>query len=351
MKIHQNFVGGNIRLKERCGNVFYLENELRDTTQDWFYWAFCVEDAEAGEFVFRFQKDRIGYWGAAVSSDLVNWSWVNNREGESFRYVFSGGETLYFAHHMLYHPTRLFRFAREHGIPVSELCKSRRERSVPCLSIGQGSRSILLTARNHACESTGSYVLEGVLQELCEHPIDDTRIFCVPFVDYDGVIDGDQGKARAPHDHNRDYKGDTPHIYPEVIAILQYADTYGCHYGFDFHSPWHLYGENDTVFIVQNSIEKLDRQKRFAEIFESEITEGSMRYSKANDHPPFVGWNQPSSSFSVIMTSRAECYNAHTLETCYFGTEDNKVEIAKLLELGRCYGKAISRYIQEQKTL
>ena len=348
INIHKNFIGGNILVKEILGDTVVLENELRDTEGDWFYWAFCVEGAEGKTVTFKMQSTRLGYWGPAVSYDLKNWSWLDSLDGDSFTYSFKENESkVYFAHHMLYHPQRFYSLCDNLNLEVSELCKSRRERSVPCLNIGQGSRSILLTARNHACESTGSYVLEGVLQELCDHPIDDTRIFCVPFVDYDGVIDGDQGKARAPHDHNRDYKGDTPHIYPEVIAILQYADTYGCHYGFDFHSPWHLCGENDTVFIVQNSIEKLDRQKRFAEILESEITEGSMRYSKANDHPPFVGWNQPSSSFSVIMTSRAECYIAHTLETCYFGTEDNVASAEGFVELGKCFATALRKYMEE----
>ena len=345
MRIHQNFIGGNIRLKERVGNTFFLENELRDTVGDWFYWAFCVEDAEAGEFVFRFEKDRVGYWGAAVSCDLVQWEWVNNREGESFRYTFSGGETLYFAHHLLYHPSRFQEFIKSRGYETTELCQSRKGRSVPALTIGDGKRSLLLTARNHACESTGSYVLEGVLEELLCSPIEDTRILCVPFVDYDGVIDGDQGKGRAPHDHNRDYCADSPHIYPEVHAILTYADTYGCSFGFDFHSPWHLSGENDSVFIVQNSIEKLERLNRFSSILASEITEDSMKYNESNDHPPFVGWNQPKSSFSVTMTKRPECYCAHTLETCYFGNENNKVEIPKLIALGRCYARAIRRFV------
>ena len=31
------------------------------------------------------------------------------------------------------------------------------------------------------------------------------KILCVPFVDFDGVVDGDQGKGRNSHDHNRDY--------------------------------------------------------------------------------------------------------------------------------------------------
>ena len=48
MHIHEDFVGGNIRIEKIEDNIFYLNNELRDTTQDWFYWAFCIEGAAGG---------------------------------------------------------------------------------------------------------------------------------------------------------------------------------------------------------------------------------------------------------------------------------------------------------------
>ena len=57
----------------------------------------------------------------------------------------------------------------------------------------------------------------GVLQHLLESGNRDYRYIVVPFVDYDGVIDGEQGKFRFPHDHNRDYM-DNP-IYPETRAV------------------------------------------------------------------------------------------------------------------------------------
>ena len=351
MLIHNKFLGGNIEFQKREGNTIYLKNELRDSTQDWFYWAFCVEDAEAGEFVFDLvDRYRVGYWGAAVSSDLKEWKWVENSEGETFKYTFKGGETLYFAHHMLYHPDRFFNFAKEKGIEVKEFCKSNKGRSVPFVTVGEGDISIILTARHHACESTGSYVLEGVLRELIDSPITNARVLCVPFVDYDGVIDGDQGKGRTPHDHNRDYT-ENP-IYPEVDAIIKYADRYGCHLGFDFHSPWHKGGENDTIFIVRKRIEKQDRYERFSDILQEELSRTDIVYEKKNDHPPMTGWNQePSPSFSYTMNSREECHLAFTLETAYFGTENNKISTDMLIRLGRSFAKAIKNYIEVTKEI
>ena len=68
--------------------------------------------------------------------------------------------------------------------------------------------------------------------------------FIVPFVDKDGVEDGDQGKNRRPHDHNRDYK---LRIYPEVRAITErlpaWSDSKPLFF-LDMHCPW-LRGGDD----------------------------------------------------------------------------------------------------------
>lgn len=350
MKIHSNFTGGNITIKEQNEKDIYLANELRDTAGDWFYWAFCVEDAENKEITFHFDENRLGYWGPAISCNLRDWHWLGKCDKNSFTYCFAENENkVYFAHHMLYHPERFLSFAESKGFEVAELCKSRNGHGVPCLKIGDGDTSVILTARHHACESTGNYVMEGVLEEFSKALPANIRILCVPFVDFDGVINGDQGKSRQPHDHNRDYI-DKP-IYPEVSAIKSYADIYGCNYGFDFHSPWHKGGENDNIFIVRNNVEKNAEFEHFAVILENEISEISMDYKKFNDHPPLTGWNQPSLSFACVMNERPECKFAFTLESTYFGTVENKVSAERLIELGKCFTKAVVRYIKENKSL
>lgn len=346
MLIHQNFIGGNISVKEIDGSTVVLENELRDTTENWFYWAFCIEGAENRTITFKFQQNRLGYFGPAVSYDLENWHWLDSVDGDSFTYRFGENESkVYFAHSMLYHPKRFYDFADKHNLQLEELCKGYKGSSVPCVKFGDGEISIILTARHHACESTGNYVLEGVLEELITNPIPNAKVFCVPFVDFEGVIRGDQGKSRAPHDHNRDY--DIESIYPECKTIKEYAKSNGCHYGFDFHSPWHISKENDTVFIVQNSKEKLDKLNKFGKILEQSISDTSIRYEHKNDYPPETGWNKGGPQFASFMTKRNENEIAFTLETAYFGTKTNKVNQEKLLELGRCFAIALSKYISK----
>lgn len=349
MRIHRDFIGGNITVKDISTNEIYLENELRDTTTDWFYWAFCVEDAQNKTLTFKFQNNRLGYFGPAVSYDLIHWQWLDSVDGNSFTYSFKENESqVYFAHSMLYHPERFKAFAKSNNIKLEELCKGYKGSSIPCIKFGDGEISIILTSRHHACESTGNYVLEGVLEELIKNPIPNAKVFCVPFVDYEGVIRGDQGKNRTPHDHNRDYDNEISSIYPECNAIKEYAEKNGCHFGFDFHSPWHMGDQNDTVFIVQNSTKKLDKLNRFGEIFEECITENSLKYEHKNDYPFKKDWNIDGAQFGNYMTKKKGNYLAFTLETPYFGTHENKVDEDKLLELGRCFAKALKVYIKEK---
>ena len=352
LRIHSDFTGGNISVLDVTGDVVILDNQLRDTQEDWFYWAFCVENAQGRTLTFRMQQNRVGYFGPAVSHDLISWHWADSADGDSFTYTFGENEDkVYFAHDMLYHPAHFEAFAAQHGLTIAELCKGHKGkgRSVPCVTIGSGSRHVLLTARHHACESTGNYVLEGVLSYLIAHPLPDTTVFCVPFVDYDGVIDGDQGKSRAPYDHNRDYGADVNSIYPECAAIRAYAEAHGCVYGFDFHSPWHLGNENDRVFVVQKNPPKLPALNRFGELFEEECRAHpeALQYRHADDYPPDTGWNVGKTQCGALMTYRPENLLAFTLETAYFGTEGNKVSAERMRAMGQCFARALHAFAKE----
>lgn len=345
MIVHKNFTGGNIRIEQQDDNIFYLNNEIRDTSENWFYWAFCVEGAKGKSITFKFPEYRLGYFGPAVSHDLKTWNWLRCDDKNTFTYKFKEYENkVYFAHSMLYHPNRFFEFTKKHSLVTQELCKSKKGRSVPYLTFGDGENIILLTARHHACESTGSFVLEGVITRLLECPIPNTKIICVPFVDFDGVIDGDQGKSRIPHDHNRDYNPDIPAIYPEVQRIRDIASG-DISYGFDFHSPWHFGDVNDTVFIVQHTQKKMQEYKKFSTFFAEAVTSDSMQYFSENDFPPDTDWNSSKSpNFSYFMTNIANAKLAFTLETAYFGTKENPFTDHRAIKLGNCFADAIEKY-------
>ncbi len=346
MKIHQDFVGGNIAVIKIEENTVFLENEMRDSEKDWFYWAFCVEGAQGKTLTFQMQINRVGHFGPAVSHDLIHWKWLNQADGESFTYTFKEEEDkVYFAHNMLYHPAHFMEFCEKNHLEIKEFCKTKKERSVPCLRFGDGEKTVLLTARHHACESTGNYVLEGVLEVLLSNPLP-FKVICVPFMDYDGVIDGDQGKQRMPHDHNRDYVPTIEPIYPETAKIRRIVAEEDVLFGFDFHSPWHKGGEHDHVYIVQGSLEAVDRYDTFAKIFEKNITSNCLKYEAKNDLKPNTGWNKLGNhTFSSHV--QAQGHMAFTLETTYFGTPDNVFTQDRARAMGKAFAEAIKEYYEE----
>ena len=349
MKITSSFPGGNVRIISTDNDRIYLDTDMRDSAGDWFYWAFGVEGAQGKTLHFSFPKNRVGYYGPAVSHDLLKWEWLGHKDGEDeFSYTFGEEEeTVYFAHHILYPESRIYDLVKMFDfIKIDTLTRGRLGSSVPLLRFGKGNIKILLTARHHACESTGSYVLEGVIQELATAPIENAEVIAVPFVDYDGYLSGDQGKSRQPHDHNRDYNPAFPSLYPETDAIKNLAKAVGVDFAFDFHSPYHKGEEHDLCFIVQKA--NVEELRRFAVILESQITDGAFRYQAKNDLAPGVKWNNPNShTFANYMIKEAGSKLSCTLETAYFGESDNVASADKFIELGRCFASALKKYIED----
>ncbi len=348
--IDSDFVGGNIRATGYDGVRVKLEPELRDTEGDWFYWAFRVTNAGGTTVTFDFApKNWVGYFGAAVSHDLVHWEWTRGENVGStseFTYTFAEGENeVYFAHDMLYHPSRFEIFAASRGIELNTMLHDNGGTPIIRVDVGQGSRAILLTARHHACEATGDYVIEGFIDAYLKDPLPDTKLIVLPFIDADGVANGDQGKNRRPHDHNRDY---VEGIYPAVREVKRLLEAENVVAFIDCHSPWHLGGRNDKVFIVRKSLETLDEMKRFGRILESHITPESMQYSSENDIDPGEDWNTVGGkrlSASDYADGVEGVRLAMSLETTYFGEVGNIVSQSKLVELGCCLFGAVYEYL------
>ena len=350
MKITKDFPGGNIIVKAVDGNTVYLEDELRDTDGFWFYWAFRCEGkkGETVHFVFDMEgHELLGYYGPAISRDFENWEWLGTTTDRNrFSFTFPADEAVYFAHHMLYRPERFFAFAKEKGLSLQTLCQSEHGNAVPFFTFGNGSRPVILTARHHACESTGNYVLEGVLDALLQCELPDLKVFCVPFVDYDGVLCGDQGKNRIPHDHNRDYI-EQP-IYPAVQKIMDYVKENGVFLAFDFHSPWHLGGRNDAVFVVRGKMKNPADQDRFCVILQTATqSPEALRYTPDDDIYPDVDWNQSSNPSFPNFMRKSGAQLSFTLETTFFGRSDNVFSQEKAIETGRCFAKSLLEYLAE----
>ncbi len=370
LDITADFEGGNIQVVSIEEDMVKLKVDLRDTTEDWFYWCFRVDNAEGKTLKFEFvdeagaKDNRVGYYGAAVSYDLENWTWQQEKmgyQGARFTYTFGEDESsVYFAHDMVYRPSRFIKFAEAKGLEIKEFCKSEKGASVPYVEFGSGEQTIVLTSRHHACESTGSYVLEGVVEEaLSSALVNDFKFIVIPFVDYDGVIAGDQGKNRAPYDHNRDYDSEKQPIYKVVEKIRGLSDTENVRFAFDFHSPWHLGNENDTVFMPYKTTDetKLEKLRNLSSIWEqkTKANANSLIHYASDDLEPYeVDWNVPNSPTYATWFNTHGAEFAVSIETPYFMTKKlgnlgmstyQQFTMENAVELGKCFTQALIEYI------
>jgi hypothetical protein len=138
------------------------------------------------------------------------------------------------------------------------LTTSNRGRPVPLAEYGQATGAthrVVICARTHAMEVTGSLVLEGFLETVATDPVwasrlGHTLVQAVPFVDRDGVELGEQGKGRTPHDHNGDFSS-ARRIYAEtraIIALNEDSAQPALTVDLDIHAPWIEGGANETIF-------------------------------------------------------------------------------------------------------
>ena len=350
VKIDCEFPGGNIRVDSMQDGVVRVRPDLRDSN-DWFYYAFRVRDAEGQTLRFVFNPGcRVGARGPAMSFDEgKTWRYLSDKPGFSqseFTYTFAPGEnSVLFAQAILYTQQNWdewrAKYADRSEMQFSTLCRSRKGRDVELLRFGNpsGTFGLGLTCRHHCCEMIASYVLEGFLDESLADSEDgrwlreNVSFFVVPFIDKDGVEDGDQGKGRRPHDHNRDYNHE---IYPEIKALK--AQLAAAFEGkkiafFDFHCPWIRSGMNEYLYSPMGPNERMTAAssvyfKGLEEIQKS----GEIPYALSNNLPYGKDWN-----------------NDATIEVPYSNSSDVEVTRENARELGRNMARAMVRFLKTQE--
>jgi hypothetical protein len=268
---------------------------------------------------FEFKEGVIGARGAAVCTDGGwTWRWLSElgASATKFQYKFSSEEKeVFFSQGMNYTERNLQRFLEKYkdnsDLKVESLCATKKGRNVELLRIHDNKKppefKVFLSSRNHCGEMMATYALEGIIETVLSDTEDGRWLrehadfFIVPLVDKDGVEDGDQGKNRKPHDHNRDYK---QRIHTTVQAITEQVPKWldGKPLFFmDMHCPW-LRGGTDPLhiekgtseylyFVGINADEKFSKGlQRFGTILEKE-RKGSIPYKALNNMPFGVSWN------------------------------------------------------------
>lgn len=156
-------------------------------------------------------------------------------------------------------------------VNVRRIGESRGGRPFQLLEFGHGSAHVWVTARHHAGETPGSYVLEGLVRAALRQPglLGAFTFHVVPVMDVDGVAEGRYGKNSAPHDHNRDYLAQP--VHPEVAALMaaaswaKRADIF-----IDLHAP--CPGDHSFAVPISESLASTDYWSRvwqFAQCLEA----------------------------------------------------------------------------------
>jgi hypothetical protein len=369
--IDANFPGGNIVVDRIDGDTVHLRPDLRDTEGWWFYWNFRVSGAAGRTLTFNFgERSPIGVRGPAISTDGgANWSWLgaDRVSGATFTYAFpadSGEVRCAFA--VPYTESNLKAFLAAHEEPsvlqVEKLCASKKGREVEAIRAGRldgdPAYRILLTARHHACETVASFVLEGILETVLADDQDgawfrrNVEVLAIPFMDKDGVEEGDQGKNRRPRDHNRDYIG--PSVHPEVAALRTRARNWSngrLRIALDLHCP-HIRGpENERIYLVGSPDEAMwQEQSVFARVMGS-VSLGPLPYSASNNLAHGQGWNTVANysggqSFASWAESIEGLRVSSSLEIPYANAEGSEVTPDTARTFGRALAKRIRLYLE-----
>ncbi len=366
-----DYPGGNIIVLAVDGDTINVRQDLRDTTEWWFYYNFRVRGAAGRKLEIVFDDSGpgpIAACGPAVSTDSrQSWHWdVTDFDTKRFSYqVPPQADEVYFALSMPYQLEDFGRYLDRHAanplLTRSKLTTTEAGREAPLLTLGNpqnARRNILFTCRHHACESVASYVLEGLLDHLLSDEAadfrHDTAISAIPFVDLDGVEAGDQGKSRHPHDHNRDYGGNP--LYATVRATKELARQLSSNnlaFFADLHCPWVRNGDNEAVFLVGPPAPGDAAVERFADFLRRADT-GPIPYTGRADVPFGTSWNKAPAG--GLVTSRGFMADVavktliagFTLEFTYALAERDFITAERARLFGRGFAAAMISFLKTE---
>jgi len=360
LRVDASFPGGNILVDKIDGDTVSVHQDLRDTAGDWFYWQFRVRGAEGRTLTFQFtQGNVLGVLGPALSKDGgTTWTWLGTEsvKGNSFYYAFAADAgDVRFCVSIPYQESDLKRFLAKHaGVGVETLCETAKGRKVERLRVGSGGIKILFTARHHACEMIASYVLEGILEEASSNAWfqKNAEIVAIPFMDKDGVEDGDQGKNRKPRDHNRDYDGES--LYASTKAVRESVPAWSdgkLKFALDLHCPTLRGANNETIYFVGS--ENQDNWKKIQRLWEllESMQKGPLVF-RSKDNVPFgTAWNSAANYTKGMHFSRwaldlPGIEATSTLEISYANANGTTVTADSARALGRDLARALRKFLE-----
>jgi hypothetical protein len=373
--IDADFPGGNVILDRIDPRDVFLHQDLRDTSGTWFYWHFRVSGAAGRTLAFHFTRGKVlGPQGPCYSLDRgLSWQWLGPtrtntsdtppEDGFGFRFSADAAEVR-FCVAIPYQESDLARFLARHpqepALRAATLCTTAKLRAAELLYLGRMDDRpryrLAFTCRHHACESVASYVLEGLMEAVLADDATgrwyrrETAIVVLPMMDKDGVEAGDQGKNRKPHDHNRDYAGES--IYATVAAVKKLLPAWSqgkLDMAIDLHCP--VLGDSLIQFIGGPQEDIWQRTLQLSKTLES-IQKSPLRHDSQRNVPFGTSWNREAArktaTFSGWASSLPGIRIATTIEMPYSQVMRTPVTADAARQLGRDLAEAIKIYLEQE---
>ncbi|HET6430311.1 MAG TPA: M14-type cytosolic carboxypeptidase [Phycisphaerae bacterium] len=210
----------------------------------------------------------------------------------------------------------------------------------------------LLTARHHAGEVPGSWVLDGLLRHVAGTPtLRRITWWAIPFVDLDDVVEGSYGKDPFPHDCNRSYGPSGPRR-PEGGAVMGEAvrlrrGSSGMFFA-DLHGPAHA--ERATYVPARGWDEGSPINPiahRFSEMLQA-ATPTDIRSPIAFITPRAGGNSRYPGMPSSQWAFRDLNVDAISLETSYQGNETTDYTIGDYRRIGAALANTIAEWVRTE---
>ena len=364
--IDKELPAGNIVFERMVGDTVYVHQELRGSKKAWFYWAFRARGCQGKTLTFVFTKSfAICERGPLVSLDKGKTYEYLAEEGATphmFTYTFpKDAKEVWFYECHPYTPQMWESFLkanRKNGeFETGVICKSRKGRDVPFFRMttknSAPKKSVFLTARHHCSEAPAAYFMEGFVaaffedSELGKWLRENVELTVVPFVDIDGAVEGDQGKWRLPHDHNRDY---TQFLYPETAAVASLMAEMEPQVFIDFHNP-KLYKYNDNYIYTPYKEYHGAAELNFSALMEK-YQEGDLDYRQSDNMPYGVSWNSASNytdGMNVVKWASDNIKDieiARTIEFPFAYANGKLVYPDKMRKFGHGMARALRAYVE-----
>ncbi len=379
-RIDSDFPGGNSVIDTIDGNTVFLHQDLRDTEAFWFYWCFRIRGAGSSTLTFIFTRgDVLGTRGPAVSLDAgETWQWLgvdavsSYPEGVGFSYTFSRNfDEVRFCFAIPYLESHLHAFITAYGdnphLRTGTLCHTRKGREVEVLHLGcldgQVEHRVLLASRHHACESLATYTLEGMMAAILAESVSGrwlqqhVEFFIVPFMDKDGVEDGDQGKLRRPRDHNRDYQGAS--LYATTRALRKIIPQWSqgkLRVAMDLHCPYMKGDDHEVIYFVGGpDQDNWARVVMFSNLLEEGQT-GTLKYRAADNMPFGQAWNTSANntegkSFGQWSAELPDIVMGTSVEIPYANVRGQTVTADAAREFGRDLIQTLFKFLQRKDSV